>query len=132
MIPTVLFIVVLIIVLVISYRRAGSMSGRDALNVVIGFLGWFIINTLLWVWVRQNESGTEFINLARLLPMLVTMVALAALYRTQRWIFLGILSAILVNAIGTLLAPPVIDSYSSSPLARVITMIPFYLPYLLP
>lgn len=64
--------------------------------------------------------------------MLVTIVGLIALYRNQRWIFLGILSAILVNAIGTLLAPPVIDSYSSSPLARVITMLPFYLPFFLP
>jgi hypothetical protein len=132
MIPTVLFIVVLIIVLVISYWRTGPMSGRNVLHVVIGFLGWFLINTLLWVWVRRNESGTEFINPARLLPMLVTVVALVALYRTQRWIILGILSAILVNAIGTLLAPPVIDSYSSSSLARVITMLPFYLPFFLP
>lgn len=108
------------------------MSGRDALNVIIGFLGWFILNTLLWVWVRRNESGTEFINLARFLPMLVTILALIALYRDRRWIFLGILSAILVNAIGTLLAPPVIDNYSSSSLARIITMIPFYLPIFLP
>ena len=132
MIPTVLFIVVLIIVLVISYRRAGTMSGRNVLYAIIGFLGWFLINTLLWVWIRRNESGTEFINPARFLPMLVTILALVALYRTRRWIFLGILSAILVNAIGTLLAPPVIDNYSSSPLARVITMIPFYLPFFLP
>ncbi|HJR80961.1 MAG TPA: hypothetical protein VJ821_12870 [Anaerolineales bacterium] len=132
MIPTAIFIVVLVIVLVISYRRMGRMSGRNILHVVIGFLGWFLINTLLWVWVRRNESGTEFINPARLLPMLVTIVGLIALYRNQRWIFLGILSAILVNAIGTLLAPPVIDSYSSSPLARVITMLPFYLPFFLP
>ena len=108
------------------------MSGRDALNVVIGFLGWFLINTLLWVWVRRNESGTEFINPARFLPMLVTILALVALYRTRPWNFLGILSAILVNAIGTLLAPPVIENYSSSSLARVITMIPFYLPFFLP
>ena len=132
MIPTIVFIGALVIVLVISYRRAGSMSGRDALNVLIGFLGWFILNTLLWVWVRRNESGTEFINPARFLPMLVTIVTLVALYRTQRWIVFGILSAIVVNAIGTLLAPPVIDSYSSSPLARVLTMLPFYLPYFLP
>ena len=132
MIPTVIFMVVLVIVLVISYRRTAPMSGRNVLHVVIGLLGWFIINTLLWVWVRQNESGTEFLNPARLLPMIVTVVALIALYRTQRWIFLGILSAILVNAIGTLVAPPVIDSYSSSPLARVITMLPFYIPYFLP
>jgi hypothetical protein len=132
MIPTVLFIVVLIIVLVISYRRAGTMSGRNVLYAIIGFLGWFLINTLVWVWVRRSESGTEFINPARFLPMLVTILALVALYRTQRWIVVGILSAILVNAIGTLLAPPVIDNYSSSSLARVITMLPFYLPFFLP
>ena len=132
MIAAVLFIVVVIIVWVTAYQRAGSMSGRDALNVVIGFLGWFLINTLLWVWVSRNESGTEFINPARFLPMLVTILALVALYRTCPWNFLGILSAILVNAIGTLLAPPVIENYSSSSLARVITMIPFYLPLILP
>ena len=132
MIPTVILIVVLVIVLFILYRRAGSMSGRDALNVVIGFVGWFILNTLLWVWVRRLESGTEFINLARLLPMLVTIVALVGLYRSQRWIVFGILTAIAVNAIGTLLAPSVGDSYGSSPLARVLTMLPFYLPYFLP
>jgi hypothetical protein len=108
------------------------MSGRNVLYAVIGFLGWFLFNTLLWVWVRRNESGTEFINPARFLPMIVTILALVALYRTRRWIVLGILSAILVNAIGTLLAPPVVANYSSSPLARLITMIPFYLPLFLP
>src|SRR5215207_8509447 len=113
MIPTVIFIVVLVIVLVSLYRRTGSISGRNVLHLVIGFLGWFLINTLLWVWVRQSESGTEFINPARFLPMLVTIVALVALYRTRRWIILGILSAILVNAIGTLLTPPVMDNYSN-------------------
>ena len=132
MIPTVIFIVVLVIVFVNLYQRTGPMRGRNVLHVVIGFLGWFIINTLLWVWVRRNESGTEFINPARLLPMLVTIVALVALYRTQRWIIWGILSAIFINAIGTLLAPPVTDNYSSSYLARVITMLPFYLPFFLP
>jgi hypothetical protein len=132
MIPTVLFIVVLVIVLVILYRRTGPMSGRNDLHFIIGFLGWFIINTLLWVWVRRNESGTEFIDPARLLTMLVTIVALVGLYGTQRWIILGILSAIFVNAIGTLLTPPVIDNYSNSSLGRVITMLPFYLPFFLP
>jgi hypothetical protein len=132
MIPNIIFIAVLVIVLVILYRRTGSMNGRNVLHVLMGFLGWFLINTLLWVWIRQTESGTEFLNPARLLPLLVTSLALIAFYRAQRWIFLGILSAILVNAIGTLLAPPVIDSYGSSPLTRVITMLPFYLPYFLP
>jgi len=132
MISTVIFIVVLVIVLILLYRRIGPMSGRTVLYVVIGFLGWFIINTLLWVWILRNESGTEFINPARLLPMLVTVVALVVLFRTQRWIVLGVVFAILVNAIGMLLAPPVTDSYGNSSLARVITMLPFYLPFLLP
>lgn len=78
MIPTVLFMVVLIIVLVISYRRTGTMSGRNVLYAIIGFLGWFLINTLLWAWIRRNESGTEFINPARFLPMLVTILALVS------------------------------------------------------
>jgi len=108
------------------------MSNRNVLPIIIGFLGWFLINTLLWVWVRRNESGTEFMDPTRLLPMLLTIVALVAFYGTQRGIILGILSAIFVNAIGTLLAPPVIDNYSSSSLARVITMVPFYLPFFLP
>ena len=108
------------------------MSGRNVLNAVIGFLGWFIINTLLWVWILRNEDGTEFINPARFLPLLVTIVALIALFRTQRWIFFGILSAILVNAIVTLLGPAVIEHYGNSPLARAITMLPFYIPLILP
>ena len=108
------------------------MNSRKVPQVVTGFLGWFLLNTLLWVWIRGSESGTEFFNPTRFLPMLVTTAALAAFYRPHRWVVLGILSAILVNAIGTLLAPPVIDNYSNSLLARIITMLPFYLPFFLP
>ena len=56
MILTIIFIVVLVIVLVIVYRRTGPMSGGNVLHVLTGFLGWFLINTLLWLSVRLRRG----------------------------------------------------------------------------
>ena len=73
MIPLLSFVVALGIVLIILFRRSGTLSGRNMLEFAIGFLGWFLVNTYLWVWVRGHESGTEFIDPFRLLAFLVTL-----------------------------------------------------------
>jgi hypothetical protein len=44
MIPIVIFIQVMTIFLVTEFRRAGSMTGRNLLEAVNGFLGWFVAN----------------------------------------------------------------------------------------
>jgi hypothetical protein len=114
---------------VAEFRRPGSMSGRNVMDAAIGFVGWFVVNTLLWVWVLEGESGTEFINPFRLIPLLVTIVVLAALVFTRRRMALrGILAAIVVNALGLLLfvpPGPIMDQRSG----RLIAMLPFYLSF---
>ena len=131
-IPIVIFILVLSIFLVTEFRRPGSRSGRSLLEAAIGFLGWFLVNTLLWVWVLRGESGTIFLNPFRLIPMLFTIIGILVLVFTRRRMaLLGILAAIVVNALGLLLfvAPgPILDQRSG----RIIAMLPFYLSFFLP
>jgi hypothetical protein len=105
---------------------------RSFLVLSLGFIGWFLLMTLLWVWVLNSETGTEFINPARFLPLLVTIVGLIILYRAWREIFLGIVGAIVFNAIATLLVTFAANPGNNRVTQHIITMVPFYLPFLSP
>jgi hypothetical protein len=100
------------------------------LGVSIGFLGWFLVNTFLWSSILQNESGVLILNPTRLFPLLVNVTALPVLLRLQRWVALGLICAILANAIGLLLFPvPTDDIFHRDPTAgRILAMMPFYIP----
>ena len=105
--PIVLYIVALAIVLVATFRRAGAIN---VLHIAMGFLGWFVINTLLWIWIltehgsrRYGISDYPIIIWLGLIVVCVNIVALLVLSLGGRWITLGVFFLILVNAIGTLL-----------------------------
>jgi hypothetical protein len=116
----------------IAFTRPGAWNHKNILDVSIGLLGWFILNTLLWSWVMGNESG--FINPTRIVPLLVNIIAMIGLARVRRWMLLGIVCAILVNAAGLLFFPaPTNDIVHTDPtLKRIILMAPFYLPFFFP
>jgi hypothetical protein len=132
MIPILIFVLATVIFLISEFRRPGAVSGRNLLEAAIGFLGWFIVNTLVWVWVLEGESGAIILNPIRLLPLLLTAAVLLVLvFARRRMALLGILAAIVVNAIGMLLfvAPgPILDQRSG----RVLAMLPFYLYFFFP
>ena len=132
MIPILIFVLVMGIFLISEFQRPGSTSGGSLLEAVIGFLGWFVANSLLWVWALRGESGAIILNPFRLLPLLLTIAAVLALFFTRRRMaLLGILTAVVVNGIGMLLfvAPgPIMDQRSG----RIIAMLPFYLYFFFP
>jgi len=126
-IPIVIFILVMTVFLVTEFRRPGSTSGRGMLEAAAGFLGWFLVNTVLWVSALEGESGTIFFNPFRAIAMCVTFPVILVLFLSRRRMaLLGILAAIVVNAAGLLLfVPPglILDQRSG----RIIAMLPFYL-----
>ena len=126
-----ILIAVLGVLLWAGFRRGRSRNGVSILEAVAGFLGWFVVNTYLWIWVTSDEPGTIFFNPFRLVPMCVTIPALLVLGFTRRWIALGMLAAILVNAIGTLLFG-VIGPYEDDRFMDILGMLPFFLPHFLP
>jgi hypothetical protein len=126
----IIFILVMGILLWIAIRRAGKMSWISGLETVIGFFGWFAINTYVSVWAMKGTPGTYFISPLAPVPFLVTVALLFLMSFTWRWIAVGILAAILANGFGMLLlvAPgPMVDQRP----ARIIGMIPFLTYYFL-
>jgi hypothetical protein len=70
-----------------------------------------------------------FINPVVAVPPLVNIVALLVLLASRRWIvMLGAFSAIMVNAIGTMLATPVTVTYQENVIGAIIFNVPFFLP----
>lgn len=99
--PIILYIVALAIVLVAALRRAGTIN---VLHIAIGFLGWFVINTLLWIWLLDGDWQGDPWGLVRgFILLCVNSLALLVLSLGGRWITLGVFFWVLVNAIGTLL-----------------------------
>lgn len=129
MIRMILFVIVLAVILIVAFRRAGPMSVGNFPGFVAGFLGWFVINTLLWGWVLDTDNGAVILNPFKLLPLCLNIPVLFVLSLRRRWIFLGGLAAILVNAIGILLFT-VPGPYTDQRLGKIITMTPFFLSFL--
>jgi hypothetical protein len=99
--PIVLYIVALAIVLVAAFRWAGPIN---VLHMAMGFLGWFVINTLLWIWLLGADWRGDPWGLFRgFILLCVNIPALLVVSLGGRWIILGVFLWILVNAIGTLL-----------------------------
>jgi len=102
--PILLYIVALAIFLVAAFRWAGPISGSNVLHIAIGFVGWFVINTLLWIWLLDGDWRGDPWGLVRgFILLCVNIVALLVLSLGGRWMILGVFLWILVNAIGTLL-----------------------------
>lgn len=123
-------------VLALAFRRPGAWNSRNWRAFSTGLLGWFLVNTLLWLWVNDSvarSSGTLFINPVVAVPPLVNIVALLVLLAARRWmVLLGAFSAIMMNAIGTLLATPVTATYQEDGIVAIIFNLPFFLPPYLP
>ena len=117
--------------LMVAFKRPDAWKLINILGVLLGFLGWFMVNTFLWSRILQNESGVLILNPARLFPLLVNLVLVPVLYRLERWVALGIVCSILANAIGLLLFPvPTDDIFHRDPTAeRIVAMMPFYIPF---
>ena len=120
--------------LFMAFRRPEARNPGNGLGVSIGLLGWFLVNTFLWRGILQNEPGALFLNPGRIVPLLVNLACVPLLFRLQRWVALGLICAILANAIGLLVFPmPTADIVHTDPTAeRIGVMMPFYIPFFFP
>ena len=102
--PIGLYIGVLAALLGAAIRWAEPIGGMDVRRVAIGFLGWLVTNTLLWIWfLADNWQGDPWGLVRGFILLPVSIVALLVLSLWGRWTILGVFLWSLVNAIGTLL-----------------------------
>jgi hypothetical protein len=102
--PIGLYIAALAFLLVAAIRWAEPIGGINVRRVAIGFVGWIVINTLLWIWFLSDDWQGDPFGLVRgtiLLP--ANIVALLVLSLWGRWTVLGVFLWSLLNAMGTLL-----------------------------
>jgi len=91
-------------------RKVYENRNQKVLDFVIGFVGWFLINGLLYtcsfVLLSNGTIDTEqeilpIVLLA--LPLLINIAALIFFAFTRRWIALGALAAFGLTLVGGLL-----------------------------
>ena len=91
-------------------RKIYTTRNEKVLDFVLGFVGWFLINGLLYgcsILILQrmsfDASGSIVAVLLGLLPLLVNIAALIFFAFTRRWIALGMLAAFALVLVGVLL-----------------------------
>lgn len=88
-------------------------SNQKVLDFVIGFVGWFIVNGILYacmaVLAGQFSLDDTMLSLVFLaLPLLINIGSLVLLGFTRRWIALGALAAFALSLLGVVLLGVVI------------------------
>jgi hypothetical protein len=91
-------------------RKVYTTRSEKVLDFVIGFVGWFVVNGLLYGCsfyilsaMSFNTTSDSIALLLGLLPLLLNIAALILFAFTRRWIALGILAAFGLALIGVLL-----------------------------
>lgn len=131
-IPATLLSMALVTILAIAFSRPGAIRGWNILDFSAAFVGWFMMNSLLWSFIRSTTSRFEFGNPLVVIPLPANMILLIlVLLLKKRWMALGVFTAFLVNAIGTVLVTAVAVPLSPPAISGTICMFPFYLPFLL-
>ena len=88
---------------VLYFFGANSMRG-----ILIGFVGWYLINGLIWRAFIINHQQDVFINLSIFPINLITLIALTK-YKVTRNVGFGILLALALNFIISLITGPFIN-----------------------
>jgi hypothetical protein len=130
LVPIAFLSIALLVIGTLAFVRSGGTNSRRIVDFSIAFAGWFILNGLLWDYIRNSlaqSGGTLFIHPLVLLPLPVNILVMLLLYRRQRGMAWGAVSAFLVNWIGLILIRPFDDLFAGSPFWESILMIPFFL-----
>ena len=72
------------------------------IELLIGFIGWFVINGVLWVIASGTPVGIAY-GIPNLILFPANVLVLIILARTRRWVALGVLIALAVNLLITLI-----------------------------
>jgi ligand-binding sensor domain-containing protein len=130
-VPAAILFTALLGLLKIAFDRPGVVNRKVIAAFSLAFAGWFLLNSLLWIYVRysyEQSSSVLFINPLILLPLPVNILALILLYRANRWTALGALTAFLVNWLVLVIVTPFVDPSGAASILQGIFMIPFFLP----
>jgi len=96
-----------------------SEKFQKTLKFVVGFLGWFAINTLVYALInlggRTRYLGYDIILWAFVLLVNLVMLTVLATLKKTRWIALGVLSALAVNFAVSILFLSASDAYCFIP-----------------
>jgi hypothetical protein len=92
-------------------RKTYATGREKAIDFAIGFVGWFILNGVLYGALialysqapTQDTQGDLAALLLGALPLLVNIVALVLLAFTRYWIALGALAAFALLLVGGLI-----------------------------
>jgi hypothetical protein len=91
-------------------RKAYATRNEKVLDFVLGFVGWFLVNGLLYgcsIVILQvglfETSDSLLAVLLGLLPLLLNIAVVILFAFTRRWIALGILAAFALVLLGVLL-----------------------------
>ncbi|HSL28577.1 MAG TPA: two-component regulator propeller domain-containing protein, partial [Anaerolineales bacterium] len=125
--PAAILSVGLLALLRVASVRWGPVTGRKVRDFSFAFVGWFIGNALLWIWIRYSydqSGGLAFIDPRAFIPLPLNVLILLLLYATNRWMAFGLLSAFTANWIVMILIAPFVGGSGAS----AILMIPFFLP----
>lgn len=129
LVPIAFLSIALLAICTVAFARPGGTNRKRIVDFSIAFAGWFILNGLLWEYIRNSQAqsgGMLFINPLVLLPLPVNILVMILLYRRQRGMAWGAVSAFLVNWIGLILVRPFDDLFAGSPFWEAILMIPFF------
>src|SRR5574341_783869 len=69
-------------------------------DLIIGFVGWYVVNTSVWFWLLEGSrlsDGTGLAIAANLFILPPNMIALIILAFVRRWVALGVLAALGFN-----------------------------------
>ena len=129
-IPAALLSIALLAIMAMAFARPGAANEKVIIAFSIAFAGWFLLNSLLWIYIRyshEQSGGVLFINPLVLLPLLVNTLALIILYRANRWMALGAFTAFLVNWLVLVIVTPFVEPSGAASMWAAIFMIPFFM-----
>lgn len=129
--PIIFLITVLITVNTIAFMQPGVIKLKTMLEFGLGFWGWLIFTTLFWGSIKFMEAklgeSAMILICCFLSPLPITIISLILFAIKRRRIALGIFSALLINAIMTLMLTPVAVPYSYRGL-DFLFLVPFFYP----
>jgi hypothetical protein len=99
-------------------RKSYNSSKEQIIDFVIGSVGWFLINSAAWLLTGAVTAETYGMAILVLLPL--NVIALIVFLIIRRWIGYGILAALSLNLLFSL----VIGAMTNATCA-----IPFWVPY---
>ena len=96
---------------VVPKDKLALTSRQKYLRLAIGFVGWYLVNGLVWLPFNGSATKGEFALLINvfILPINLAILLILGLIRRTRWVALGILTALAFNLAVALIIGAVIN-----------------------